>query len=108
MAWKADQRTVAAIAAPAGTTVQLYRTDTPLRREQEDRPIVMQNFEPVAALDYSNVLHHPSWFFEWYGFDVVDTGTAMPRPPTHRSDLAEWRSEPREGRVSVAPYHRKD
>ena len=90
--------------------VELYRTEKLplLRRELERRMIIMQNFEPVSPLDYSNVLHHPIWLFQWYGFNVVDVGAAIPRPPTHHSDLAEWHYEPSERRVLFAPYHRED
>lgn len=103
LAWQADQRTVAAIGAPAGTRVELYQSAVRPAVPQ-GRPIVMQNFEPVFPSDYSNVIHRPVWLFQWYGFDVADVGTAMPRPPAQRSDLAEWRHEPSERRVLFAPY----
>ena len=103
-AWNADLRTVAAI--PKGATVELYETDT-LALAWKGRPIVMQNFEPVTPLDYSNFRHNPDWLLQWSGFDVVAIGTPMPRPATHRSEVAEWRVESSARRVLLAPYHRQ-
>ncbi|HYC59652.1 MAG TPA: hypothetical protein VEK79_08800 [Thermoanaerobaculia bacterium] len=103
-AWKTDQATVAAI--PKGMTVELYKTDV-VPSEWHGRPIVMQNFEPVTPFDYSNVVHNPEWLLQWSGFRTVAMGTAMPRPATARSELAEWRVEPSERRVLLAPYQRQ-
>jgi hypothetical protein len=66
-AWRADQQILAQL--PAGAPVAIVRSNANV--PVEARPIVMQDYQPVVWLDYSNVHSQPEWFFARYGHRVV-------------------------------------
>lgn len=76
-AWRIDRAMMAALRKDAsGHLIVLERTNVKGAATQQ-RPIVLQNFQPVTAWQHSNTVECPEWLFEYEGkFRVVESGGA--------------------------------